>query len=268
MNDGLLKADAIRRSWTPTSTTARALLNKAKSPDSGDAALQEFVITRGLNWLAANELVFADRGSIGKGAKTAGLERRSSTNMREALLRNPTVAIGLFHELMRASGAHGADPKSPREVGEDGKPIPGTIADAQWFQKMFPKTARGSGGNGGGAGKRTRKPTKAEVLAKARQDLVDDAFRTLPATMGAVFDSITTLTTAARAVGQAPFGPEHEHVAASLADLFERVRLDARALVSMLKELEDVDPDLDFECRTVMVNEPEDGESDFLEDEE
>lgn len=248
MNDGLLPARAIRAHWTPQDRSAATLLRLARRDSS---ALEEFINTRGLNWLASHELVFADRGSIGKGAKTAGLVRRTPSNMRAALLKKPETAIGLFQEIRRASGRFGLLERAPRQVDEDGRPIKGTVADAQWFLATFPKSARARTPEPDPGKTRPKKMTKHEVLARKREDFAESAFDGLGAAVAAIFKAGDELAAAAVAAGEPGFTEAQMFTVDRLREMFTAVRQDARTLISMLDDLGDDSPSLDdIECRS------------------
>jgi hypothetical protein len=277
IHDGLLKSSAIRTKWSPSLSTATELLSRARQPtDAGTAALDEFITTRGLSWLAHHEIVFADRGSIGKGEKTKGLYRRTSVNMRQALLRNPVMARGLFIEIRRAAGIVGTLRKRVRQVDENGKAIVGTVADALWFQENFPKTNRRGGSSGEPGPTRLKKETKAEILTRKREEFVDLAYASLPTAMAEMFSSARGLATAALAAGTPAFANEADEVVASeLSNLFDAVRRDARSLGQMLTELEDEDAQLDMKClsaafihETADDDDDDDDEDGEVEDEE
>ncbi|SEE57565.1 hypothetical protein [Streptomyces sp. TLI_105] len=98
--------------------------------------LSDFLVTRGLHWLAEHGMVEADRGSA-DGQRGPG--RRSGVSARNALLLKPVQAIALMREIARANDVG----TSPRQIDETGAPVDGTVADRTWFSVTFPKTGRG-----------------------------------------------------------------------------------------------------------------------------
>ncbi|MFF5393324.1 hypothetical protein ACFY5H_34320 [Streptomyces sp. NPDC013012] len=97
--------------------------------------LPDFLVTRGLHWLAEHGMVEADRGSA-DGQQGPG--RRSGVSARNALLLKPVQAIALMREIARANDTG----TSPRQIDETGAPVDGTVADRTWFSVTFPKTGR------------------------------------------------------------------------------------------------------------------------------
>ncbi|TDK26589.1 hypothetical protein E2F48_05210 [Arthrobacter crusticola] len=237
VNDGQLSSKAIADGWTPSDRSAAQLLRAAARPASGGPeALEEFLITRGLNWLAFHGLYVADRGSIGMGQKTQGLVRRSSGNVRKALLSNPAQALGLFREMRRASGKIGSRSSPVRQVDEAGAPIAGTVADAHWFLEHFPKNARNASDPDPGQTRR-RQPTKIELLHTAREKFVAYTFdELLPAVKG-TFDAAGDLALAAAAAGQPALDDDATGTSERLNRAFIAVRQDAGHLQVVLNDL-------------------------------
>ncbi|MFE1242364.1 hypothetical protein [Streptomyces tendae] len=97
--------------------------------------LSDFLVTRGLHWLAEHGMVEADRGSA-DGQRGPG--RRSGVSARNALLLKPVQTIALMREIARANDAG----TPPRQIDETGAPVDGTVADRIWFSVTFPKTGR------------------------------------------------------------------------------------------------------------------------------
>ena len=114
---------------------------------SGDLdALEIFIITRGMHWLAERDLVEADRGSASAQAAGAAESddeedergkriRRTMANVRASLLADHVRAVGLFRELAHAANAGAV----PRTVEASGTPVDGTTATRDWFDATFPK---------------------------------------------------------------------------------------------------------------------------------
>lgn len=270
INDGQLGYRAIMDGWTPPSDrTALQLLRAAtlSAPGASDA-LNEFIITRGLNWLGFHGLHFADRGSIGMGQKTKGLVRRSTQNVRTALERNPVQAVGLFREIHRASGKYGQRPRQIRQVDIEGKPISGTVADARWFLETFPKNARDAVEPDAGQ-TRQRPRTKTELLHKARQIFVEYAFdQLLPAVAGA-FDAADQFARAANAAGQAPLEVEDATGTVDrLREVFMAVRADGGLLQAVLGELSEHPAQITMESRAATLLDQNIGEDEDVDDEE
>ncbi|MEV7427753.1 hypothetical protein [Streptomyces sp. NPDC091212] len=97
--------------------------------------LSDFLVTRGLHWLAEHGMVEADRGSA-DGQRGPG--RRSGVSARNALLLKPVQTIALMREIARANDVG----NRPRQIDETGVPVDDTIADRIWFSITFPKTGR------------------------------------------------------------------------------------------------------------------------------
>ncbi len=143
--DGLYGTAAIRQQLTYRSKGSWSDLLSAS--EAGDLeALEIFIITRGMHWLAECDLVEADRGSAGAQAGGAAESdddedergkriRRTMANVRACLLQDHVRAVGLFRELAHATNTGAA----PRTVDPSGTPIDGTIATRDWFDAAFPK---------------------------------------------------------------------------------------------------------------------------------
>ncbi|GAA1695538.1 hypothetical protein GCM10009733_108900 [Nonomuraea maheshkhaliensis] len=144
--DGLLPAGAIKNGGFRASTDSwSTLLDRAEKGDSD--ALDTFLVTRGIHWLAEYKIVEADRGSMGAQAQGEESEegeentpriRRGGVGARAALLLAPVRAIALMRELARATNAG----THPRQIDEQGNPVPDTAATRTWFDQVFPKTGR------------------------------------------------------------------------------------------------------------------------------
>ena len=143
--DGLHGAAAIRYQFTYHGNGSWSeLLSAAGSSDL--EALEIFIITRGMHWLAERDLVEADRGSAG--AQAAGQQNPTMRRMNAVSAsaarwrtcgppcwRTMFRAVGLFRELAHAANAGVA----PRTVEASGTPVDGTTATRDWFDAAFPK---------------------------------------------------------------------------------------------------------------------------------
>ncbi|MFI6060115.1 hypothetical protein [Streptomyces sp. NPDC051286] len=138
--DGLLRPSSIKDGTTfaPDATWADLLASAGRGDEK---ALETFIITRGMHWLAEHKIVEADRGSVGAQTHEVDDEaetrriRRTMNSVRDALKVQPTRTIGLMREL-----AHAANTRSePRQVDVEGRPLDGTRASRAWFDEAFPK---------------------------------------------------------------------------------------------------------------------------------
>lgn len=131
--DGTLYSNFIARRGTLADRPDwRTALDQAEADKT---QLSDFLVTRGLHWLAEHGMVEADRGSA-DGQRGPG--RRSGVSARNALLLKPVQTIALMREIARANDAG----TPPRQVDEAGTPVEGTVADRIWFSMAFPKTGR------------------------------------------------------------------------------------------------------------------------------
>jgi hypothetical protein len=239
----------------------------SKAGAEGLEALEEFIITRGVNWLAFHELHFADRGSMGMGQKTQGLVRRSAVNVRSALLRNPAQAVGLFREIQRASGKPGQAARPIRQVDEAGEPIAGTTADPGWFLATFPKSARDAVAPDPGQ-TRHRKPTKSELLYAARVQFVDHTFEQLLPAVADTFVAAQKLGQAAVEAGERGLPDDTTGTAERLREAFAAVRKDAAVLLVLLSDLNDEEPKLTETSVCAQLVAQDDDEDDEPDDQE
>ncbi|MGA5089240.1 MULTISPECIES: hypothetical protein [Streptomyces] len=131
--DGMLYSSFIaKRSTLADQSDWRTALDQAEADET---QLSDFLVTRGMHWLAEHGMVEADRGSA-DGQRGPG--RRSGVSARNALLRKPVQTIALMREIARANNADAL----PRQVDETGAPVDDTVADRIWFSVTFPKTGR------------------------------------------------------------------------------------------------------------------------------
>ncbi|MFF2819579.1 hypothetical protein ACFVT9_29170 [Kitasatospora cineracea] len=166
--------------------------------------LRQFLNTRGLHWLAAYDLIEADRGSAD--AQKEG--RRSGVNARNAMLEpgRSVRAVGLLWEVARAM-EHG---RPPRQVDADGAPVEGSRADQTWFNQVFPKVTKARAkGKGKGVGSRTDAtppnqppPSKQQVLVGAQNVLVHQATSALPSAVQNLVRATRSTVDAGLAAGE------------------------------------------------------------------
>jgi hypothetical protein len=121
--------------------SGRLLTELLETADTDDDAFEELITFRAPHWLAAFDLIDADRGSLSgqkidddDGVK-ADRVRRSVKNSLNALRKNRPVAVGLLRELAAAMDEGDRDPRRILESGEpDNKE-----ASRAWFNRSFPK---------------------------------------------------------------------------------------------------------------------------------
>lgn len=146
------KLKEAREGFSPS---PRRLPELLKAADTDDEAFDELIAFRAAHWLAAFDIIDADRGSL-TGQKTddddgtkAERVRRTVTNSLNALRKQRRRAVGLLREI--ASSMDEED-RSPRKVDDQGRPYDG-LATRAWFNRTFPKAdgtrsyqRRGEGG--------------------------------------------------------------------------------------------------------------------------
>ncbi|MEV7615438.1 hypothetical protein [Streptomyces sp. NPDC089799] len=115
----------------------RQLLDTAESDQD---AFEELLAYRAPHWLAAFDIIDADRGSIaGQKIDDDGVQadkvRRSVTNSIHAMRMNRVQAIGLLRELAVAMDE---GDRPPMQVDENGAPIDKRATRA-WFNRTFTK---------------------------------------------------------------------------------------------------------------------------------
>ncbi|MBT2471587.1 hypothetical protein J7E97_27915 [Streptomyces sp. ISL-66] len=121
--------------------SGRPLKELLRCADSDAEALEELIAYRAAHWLAAFDIIDADRGSL-TGQKTeddfgvkADRVRRTVRNSLNAMRNHPEKAVGVLREL--ASAMDDGDRK-PRKVGLSGEPLIEPMSRA-WFNREFPK---------------------------------------------------------------------------------------------------------------------------------
>ncbi|MFE4634081.1 hypothetical protein ACFRJ1_11960 [Streptomyces sp. NPDC056773] len=131
-------------------TSGRPLRELLHAADTDTDAFEELIAYRAAHWLAAFDIIDADRGSL-NGQQTddddgvkANRVRRTVRNSLNAMRNKPTMAVGVLREL--ASAMDDGDRK-PRKVGISGEPLIEPMTRA-WFNREFPKES----------GTRTRTP--------------------------------------------------------------------------------------------------------------
>ncbi|MFE5794878.1 hypothetical protein ACFQ8C_20200 [Streptomyces sp. NPDC056503] len=118
----------------------RRLPELLASADSDREAFEELLVYRAPHWLAAVDIIDADRGSItGQKMDDEGREaqrvRRTIANVVEAMRKRPVMAVGLLRELFDAMNE---SDRPPRPVDETGTPTGGRATRA-WFNRTFTK---------------------------------------------------------------------------------------------------------------------------------
>jgi hypothetical protein len=118
----------------------RRLPDLLASADTDRDAFEELLAYRAPHWLAAFDIIDADRGSItGQKSDDDGKEaqrvRRTVANVIEAMRKRPVAAVGLLRELFAAMNDNDRD---PRQVDDTGQPSGGKATRA-WFNRTFTK---------------------------------------------------------------------------------------------------------------------------------
>jgi hypothetical protein len=242
--DGLHGTTAIRKQITyHDSGSWSDLLTAAEGGDL--MALETFIVTRGMHWLAERDLVEAERGSVG--AQTAGAAdpddddgergkriRRTMANVRASLLHDPARAVGLFRELAHAVNTSTA----PRTVDSTGAPADGTVATRDWFDATFPKHN----------GSRRRTPpvdpppvtparSPQQLLLQARDEFVSAVTGTLMRAVAEAFGAGQELAAAAENAGQVALPDTVTDTIESLEQALLAAGADVRGLTSAVTGL-------------------------------
>ncbi|GHG92004.1 hypothetical protein [Streptomyces lanatus] len=126
-----------RAGFAPSERPLEELLAAA---DTDPVAFEELIMFRAAHWLAAFDIIDADRGSL-TGQKTVdddGTEaervRRTVKNNLYAMQNNPAAAVSLLRELALAMD----EGRKPRKVSVSGEVLDGAASRA-WFNRTFPK---------------------------------------------------------------------------------------------------------------------------------
>ncbi|MGX1883982.1 hypothetical protein [Streptomyces sp. NPDC055287] len=122
------------------SLSARPVKDLLESAESDHEAFEELLAYRAPHWLAAFNIIDADRGSIaGQKVDDDGAQaekvRRSVTNSIHAMRMNPVMAVGLLRELAKAMDE---EDREPRQIDTSGAPTEKRATRA-WFNRTFPK---------------------------------------------------------------------------------------------------------------------------------
>lgn len=120
--------------------SGRKIEDLLATADTDDEAFEELLAYRAPNWLAAFDLIDADRGSLAgqkiddEGTKAERV-RRSVTNSINALRNNRVMAVGLLREI---ADAMDQGDRPPFQIGPDGLPT-ARRASRAWFNRAFSK---------------------------------------------------------------------------------------------------------------------------------
>lgn len=121
--------------------SGRPLKELLHCADTDGDAFEELIAYRAAHWLAAFDIIDADRGSL-TGQKTeddlgakADRVRRTVRNSLNAMRNQPGKAVGVLREL--ASAMDEGD-RRPRKVSVSGEPLIEPMTRA-WFNREFPK---------------------------------------------------------------------------------------------------------------------------------
>ncbi|MEU8625582.1 hypothetical protein [Streptomyces sp. NPDC048669] len=134
----VFNAGSVRAGLDFSGRPLRELLNAA---DKDDEAFEELVAYRAAHWLAAFDIIDADRGSLAgqktdddDGAKAARV-RRTVKNHLNALRSNRIMAVAVLRELARAMDE---GDRRPVRVSRSGALLIEEMSTA-WFDREFPK---------------------------------------------------------------------------------------------------------------------------------
>jgi hypothetical protein len=242
--DGLLPVSSIKTKLTFTDETWSDLLDRAAAGDA--KALADFILTRGMHWLAEHKIVEADRGSVGAQLDDPEAEtrriRRTMNSVREALRLSPLRTVGLMRELARAAN----DLDLPRQVDADGVPVDKTVANRSWFDTAFPKTAKPKAAPVLPTDDpQEPDPTPEQLLITARMAYFGLTTETLPAVFVQVLEAAQQLEAAAQIAGQIALTDEHGELIKQLIEAGKAVRDDAKTLNSLPSLLQQGDVDVE-----------------------
>ncbi|MFJ3909665.1 hypothetical protein [Streptomyces vinaceus] len=226
--------EGYRHRWNPrvldgllSSTFLKGTEGLADLPEWPDAlaaahtdpgALEQFLTTRGIHWLAEYKIIDADRGSIGaqagihetdseqQGETPADRQiRRSTINARKAMLLQTPRAIALMQELAAAAN----EDRAPRTINTDNEPVDGSVATKHWFDTQFPKTVQrrtktnNRDSQTDPTAPKAPDPTPQELLTLARAQFYTGVTDTMPAAIVDLISSAHVLLDAAQAAEQA-----------------------------------------------------------------
>jgi hypothetical protein len=215
--------------------------------------LKEFLITRGIHWLAEHKIIDADRGSVG--AQAGGHDndpddqaenakdrqiRRSTISAREAMLLQPQRTVALMMELTTAVN----EARQPRQIDTDKKPVDGTVADKHWFDTQFPKSVkrrkskkgRDSETDSSSPGKPD--PTPQELLGQARVQFYSQAAIHTPTAVVELLSAARSLVDAAQNAGQAAaLGGVTEDELSAITQALTFTKSDLQNLIASVTEM-------------------------------
>ncbi|WP_158933384.1 hypothetical protein [Streptomyces sp. KE1] len=129
----------VRVGLSPSERRLPELLAQA---DTDDEAFEELIVYRAAHWLAAYDIIDADRGSL-TGQKTddegikADRVRRTVKNNLMAMRNHRRKAVGVLRELATAMDE---GDRRPRKVSDSGETLVEPMSKA-WFNREFPKEA-------------------------------------------------------------------------------------------------------------------------------
>ncbi|MFF0427252.1 hypothetical protein ACFYUJ_22905 [Streptomyces sp. NPDC004520] len=164
--------------------SGRPLRDLLSSADTDADAFEELLLYRAPHWLAAFDLIDADRGSVGAQRGDSDTDqtvdneeslriRRGVNNAIAAMRANRVRAVGLLRELATAMDE---SDRPPMQVGESGEPLDKPASRA-WFNKTFPKVAGATRTNTGAPlqpGAAAAPPeTDTEAVKRLRRELAD-----------------------------------------------------------------------------------------------
>jgi hypothetical protein len=128
--------------------SGRSLQDLLTTADADAEAFEELLLYRAPHWLAAFDLIDADRGSVGAQRGDSDTDqtvdseeslriRRGVNNAIAAMRANQVRAVGLLREL---AAAMDESDRQPMQIGESGELLD-KPASRSWFNKTFPKVA-------------------------------------------------------------------------------------------------------------------------------
>lgn len=215
--------------------------------------LKEFLISRGIHWLAEHKIIDADRGSMGAQAgghdndpddqaETANDRRirRSTISAREAMLLQPQRTVALMVELATAVN----EGRQPRQIDTDNKFVDGTVADKHWFDAHFPKTVnrrrstKGRGSETDSSNPSKPDPTPQELLAQARAEFYSQAAIHTPTAVVELLNTARGLVDAAQNAGQtAALGGVTEDELGAITQALTFAKNDLQNLIASVTEM-------------------------------
>ncbi|MFI6739154.1 hypothetical protein ACIBI9_40060 [Nonomuraea sp. NPDC050451] len=185
-------ADVLRPSAAKDGVrlSGRSLPDLLNAAETDHQAFEELVVLRAPHWLAAFDIIDADRGSMGAqqlrmdaadphddSAESERRIRRSVTNAIAAMRADRARTVGLLRELAAAMD----EGRAPQPVDPDGRPeSESTPASQAWFDRTFPKAVRSVG-----------RPSSVRMeIAAAPEETDSAAVERLRGELSALLDSI------------------------------------------------------------------------------